>query len=109
MAERSLLSLGGQRQLTVDLSCQLKFPAKINMTSLGPDIVIWPASAKVFIMVELTVQWEEHMEGMYECKKDKNAELTATCSQTGWIKITFLVKVSFSGFTGTIQLVVDLL
>lgn len=59
--ERSLLSLGGEWQLAADLDRQLKFPAEITMTALRPDIVLWSASAKAVIMVELTVPWEEQM------------------------------------------------
>lgn len=99
--ERSLLSLGGQWQLAADLSRQLKFPLEITMTSLRPDIVLWSATTKVVIMVELTVPWEEHMEAAHEHKKGKYAELAAACSQAGWRPFTFPVEVGCRGFTGS--------
>ena len=91
--ERSLLSIGGEWQLAADLDRRLKFPAEITMTALCPDIVHLSAPARVVIMVELTVPWEEQMEAAYERKKDKYADLSATCSQAGWRAFTFPVEV----------------
>lgn len=52
-------------------------------------------------MVEPTVPLEEEMEAAYERKKQRYAELSATCWQAGWIVFTFPVEVGCSGFTGT--------
>lgn len=97
---RSLLSLGSEWQLAANLDCQLKFPPEITTSPLCPDIVLWLVPARVVIMVELTVLWEEEMEAAYE-RKERYAELSAVCLQAGWRAFTFPVEVGCRDFTGT--------
>ncbi|RXN24825.1 hypothetical protein ROHU_021965 [Labeo rohita] len=99
--ERSLLSPGGEWDLRVDISHQLKFPQQIAITSLRPDIVIWSTTTKSVIMAELTVPWEDGIEAAFERKKEKYADLAAACTQAGWRAYTFPVEVGCRGFTGT--------
>lgn len=66
-----------------DLNQLLRFPREITTTSLRPDIVIWSSLTKTVIMVELTIPWEDGFEVAFERKKDKYAELAATCVQSG--------------------------
>ncbi|KAL0161471.1 hypothetical protein M9458_045196, partial [Cirrhinus mrigala] len=99
--QRSLLSPGGEWDLRVDISHQLKFPQQTAITSLRPDIVIWSTTTKTVIMAELTVPWEDGMEAAFERKKEKYADLAAACTQDGWRAYTFPVEVGCRGFTGT--------
>ncbi len=56
--------------LTVDLDRQLKIPAHITQTMLRPDIVLVSESTKQFMLLELTVPWEERMEEAQEGEKE---------------------------------------
>ncbi|KAK0151193.1 hypothetical protein N1851_007673 [Merluccius polli] len=40
-----------------------QFPSGITTTSLRPDIVVWSTKAKAVLLTELTVPWEEGIEG----------------------------------------------
>lgn len=85
----TLLSPGGEWQLRANPSSPLR-----------PDM-LWSVPARVVILVELTVPWEEEMEAAYERKKERYADLVAACSQAGWRAFTFLVEVGCRGFIGT--------
>ncbi len=61
--------------MEVDLGKQLRFPPHITETTLRPDIVLWSDSLKSFLMLELTVPWEERMEEAFERKRAKYEEL----------------------------------
>lgn len=97
---QSFLSAGGEWNMRADLDRQLKFPQEITATSLRPDIVLCSTAAKTFIMVELTVPWEEEMEAAFERKKDKYAELANQCSEAGWRAFSYPVEVWCRGYTG---------
>ncbi|XP_076086812.1 uncharacterized protein LOC143057392 [Mytilus galloprovincialis] len=45
-------------QLEVDLEKKMQFP-DIVPTNLRPDMVLWSASSKKVVIIELTVPWEE--------------------------------------------------
>ncbi|XP_071170940.1 uncharacterized protein [Mytilus edulis] len=58
-------------QMLVDLKQKLQFPPQIAVTNQIPDIVIWSASTKQAILLELTVPWEERIEDANERKRMK--------------------------------------
>ena len=47
--------------LKVDLGKQLKFPGKVAVTTLRPDMVLLSEASKQVILLELTVPWEERI------------------------------------------------
>ena len=62
-----------------DLSGGLVFPVAAAITRLHPDLVIWPDAARVPIIGELTVPWEEHMQEANENKKTKYTPHMTEC------------------------------
>lgn len=90
-------TLGGEWQLAAYVDQQLKFLPEITAFAPCPDIVLWSIPARLVIMVELTVTWEE-MEAAYERKKKRH---TATCLQAEGRAFTFPVKVGCRGFFRT--------
>ncbi len=83
--------------MKVDLDQQLKFSHEITAISLRPDTVMWYTSARMVIMAELTVMWEEGMEAAFE-RKEKYSELSAACTKAGLKASTYPVEVSFRDF-----------
>ncbi|XP_074530869.1 LOW QUALITY PROTEIN: interferon-induced very large GTPase 1-like [Halichoeres trimaculatus] len=96
----SLLSLGVEWRMEVDLGRQLHFPGEICDTTLRPDMVLWTKEEKAVLLVELTVPWEEGMEGAYERKRAKYTDLAAECRENGWRTRLFPVEVGTRGFVG---------
>ncbi|CAC5362581.1 unnamed protein product [Mytilus coruscus] len=72
-----LLGTATDWQMLVDLKQKLQFPPQIAVTNQRPDIVIWSASTKQAILLELTVPWEERIEDANERKRLKNQDLLA--------------------------------
>ncbi|CAC5382484.1 unnamed protein product [Mytilus coruscus] len=64
-----LLGTATDWQMLVDLKQKLQFPPQIAVTNQRPDIVIWSASTKQAILLELTVPWEERIEDANERKR----------------------------------------
>ncbi|XP_076090373.1 uncharacterized protein LOC143062594 [Mytilus galloprovincialis] len=87
-------------QMLVDLKQKLQFPPQIAVTNQRPDIVIWSASTKQAILLELTVPWEERIEDAYERKRLKYQDLLAECRDNGWRVWLFPVEVGSRGFVG---------
>lgn len=59
------------------------FPRGICCTILRPDMVLCPKAERAAILVELTVPWEEGIEGAHERKRAKYADLVAECRENG--------------------------
>ena len=70
------------------------------VTNQRPDIIIWSACAKIVILIELTVPWEERMEEAFERKRKRYQELVDDCSQRGWKVWNFPVEVGCRGLVG---------
>ena len=63
-------------------------------------IVIWSDTVKRVIIVELTVPWEENMEGAFERKKLRYENLRMECEDKGWACQVMLIEVGCCGFIG---------
>ncbi|VDI16481.1 Hypothetical predicted protein [Mytilus galloprovincialis] len=87
-------------QMLMDLKQKLQFPPQIAVTNQRPDIVIWSASTKQAILLELTVPWEERIEDAYERKRLKYQDLLAECRDNGWRVWLFPVEVGSREFVG---------
>ncbi|CAC5407387.1 unnamed protein product [Mytilus coruscus] len=87
-------------QMLVDLKQKLQFPPQIAVTNQRPDIVIWSASTKQAILLELTVPWEERIQDANERKRLKYQDLLAECRDNGWRVWLFPVEVGSGGFVG---------
>ncbi|KAJ7986701.1 hypothetical protein DPEC_G00342620 [Dallia pectoralis] len=57
-----ILGTADDWEMRVDLGRQLKFPEKIAVTSLRPNIVLWSQTTRQVALIELTVSWEERTE-----------------------------------------------
>ena len=66
-----------------DLERTLQFPSDVTLTRLRPDVVILSRAARIVIMDELTVPWEDIVEGVHERKKEKYEELVSSVSSMG--------------------------
>ncbi len=64
----------------------------------SPDVVITSRAARVVIMGELTVPWEDNVQDAYERKKEKYEELRLQCTERGWRAHCFPFEVSCRGF-----------
>ncbi|RXN06478.1 hypothetical protein ROHU_002717 [Labeo rohita] len=91
--EQSLLPPGGNWELKADLDHQLKFPQQTAVTSLRPDVLLWSTTAKIVIMVELTVPWKVGLEVAFEWKKERYTDLSDTCKDAWWQAFTYPVVV----------------
>ncbi|XP_042611284.1 trafficking protein particle complex subunit 12-like [Cyprinus carpio] len=67
--------------------------SRITMAEPAHDVfsIAWnligaqePIAVKSVIVIELTVPWEEGLEGAYERKKAKYADLVVECRESGW-------------------------
>jgi len=70
-------------KMLVYLDQRLIFPPEIATTNLRPDIVLWPGSAHIVHLIELTVPREE-VDEAYERKKLRYAHLATEAEQQGW-------------------------
>ena len=57
------------------------------LTMLRPDVVILSRTARIVIMSELTVPWEDNVEEAHERKKEKYEQLVMQCEEHGPIVI----------------------
>lgn len=60
---------------------------------LRPDVVMWSAAAKMVLITEQTVPWEEGMSVAHEFKWLKYSDLAAECRDLGWSATIHLVEV----------------
>ena len=67
----SLLQEAQDRECLVDLESDLQFPSDMALTRHRPD----SRTARIVIMGELTVPWEDNVEEAHERKKGKYEEL----------------------------------
>ncbi len=58
-----ILATASDWQLLVDLEQQLKFPNRIVTTTFRPNVVLLSESTKQVVLLELTVPWEDRLEG----------------------------------------------
>ena len=66
------------------LDTTLHFPAKVAVTGLRPDIVVWSKATKTVILCELTNPQEEHAEEAHNRKNGKYQDLIDTCKERGY-------------------------
>ncbi|CAC5423515.1 unnamed protein product [Mytilus coruscus] len=95
-----LLGTATDWQMLVDLKQKLQFPPQIAVTNQRPHIVIWSASTKQAILLELTVPWEERIDDANERKRLKYQDLLAECRDNGWRVWLFPVEVGSRRFDG---------
>ena len=96
-----ILQGGCNWKVESDLSGRLVFPVAAAITRLRPDLVIWSGAARVLIIGELTVPWEEHMQEANERKKTKYAPLMTECAGKQWQVHCLPFEVGCHGFVGT--------
>jgi hypothetical protein len=75
-------------------------PPEIVASKLRPDGVIWSAKAKRIVLLELTVPFEECMEGATKRKQSRYAMLADTLRRNGWFTTVLTVEVGSRGFVG---------
>ena len=63
----------------VDFERVQQFPSDVALTRLRPDVVILSRVARIVIMVQVTVPWEDNEEEAHERKKEKYEELVLQC------------------------------
>ena len=62
----------------------MQFPSYVVLTMLRPDVVILSRTARIVIMGELTVPWEDNVEEAHDRKKEKYEELVMQYKEHGW-------------------------
>lgn len=97
---RALFVPGKGWEMPVDLGKQLVFPAEITQTTLRPDVRMWLVAAKRFLIIELTVPWEEGIPAAHELKRMKYSPLAVKCGDTRWAATIHPVEVGCRGFVG---------
>ena len=99
-SDTGLFATAADWQLSADLRGHIPIPQDVLCTTLRPDIVMWSASTKQLVMIELTVPWEERIEDAYERKKAKYQELVEESKDKGWKVWCLPVEVGCRGFPG---------
>ena len=94
----SLLQEAQDWECLVDLERALQFPSDVALTRLRPDVVILSRTARIVIMGELTVPWEDNVEEAHERKKEKYEELVMQCKECGWRAHCYPFEVGCRGF-----------
>ena len=74
ITKSGILDKASDWQVDVDLDRKLRFP-EIVPTNLRPDMVLWSATMKKIVIVELTVPWEERCGEANERKRAKYDQL----------------------------------
>ena len=69
----------------VDIERALQFPSDVALTILRPDVMILSKAARIVIMSELSVPWEDNVEEARERKKERYEELVMQCEEHGWL------------------------
>ena len=80
-----LLNGASDSKVSVDLKTSLQCPVHIIQTDKRQEIIVWSDSKRSFLLIELTVPWEENREGAHERKKNRYETLRADCVEKGWI------------------------
>ena len=80
----SLLQEALDWECMVDLEGALQFPSDVTLTRPRPDAVILSRAARIVIMGEFTVPWEDNVEEAHERKKEKYEELVMQSEEYGW-------------------------
>ena len=62
-----------------------------------PDGVIWSASRKIVVWIELTSPWEDNMGGKHEFKMHHYNQLQIDCEAKGWEVHPLCVEVGCRG------------
>ena len=74
------------------------FPSDILATSQLPDGIIWSRTAKVIVLLELSVSWEEVMVQAHTYKTERYDQLEASLTAAGWRVHRFAFEVGSRGY-----------
>lgn len=85
-------------KLLVDVGSKLQVPECIVVTTLRPDVVLYSESKRIVYFIELTVPFEDEVDGAYERKRLKYADLVAEVRERGWQAYIRPVEVGARGF-----------
>lgn len=100
-ARKSLLSPARDWQLLIDFDARrILFPPEITPTNERPDIVLWSASTKTVIMIELTCPAEENLDAARARKLKRYAVLCEQIRLNGWVAVLHTVEAGARGFVG---------
>ena len=69
--------------MRVDLRQRMEFPPEVAFTNKRPDTVIWSASTKQAILLEMTVPWEDRIEIAKERKSMTYQKIVIVCQHSG--------------------------
>ena len=94
----SLLQEAQDWECLVDLERALQFLSIVALTKFRPDVVILSRVARILIMGELTVPWEDNVEEAHERKKEKYEELVMQSEECGWRAHCYPFEVGCRGF-----------
>ncbi|MFG1588224.1 hypothetical protein ACDT12_13105 [Staphylococcus aureus] len=97
---RHLLANANDWVIAADINDFRNYPQAIRDSGKRPDVVISSARANSFILVELTVPFEDRMEERNISKREKYDELTADLRDTGYEVSLFAVEVGARGLPG---------
>ena len=95
-----ILATARDWDLQVDLRRQLRFHTEIAITRLRPDILLRSKTTTQFVLLELTVPWEERIEEANERKTAKYQPLVEECQQRGWKTWNLPIEVGSRGLAG---------
>jgi hypothetical protein len=96
-----LLSNANDWKLLVDLHhLPIIFPTEIYVTDERPDVVIWSATTKTVLLLELTSPSEEAMESANIRKSARYTPLSVLIKLEGWKCSVFPFEVGARGFVG---------
>ena len=96
-----LLHLTADWKLLSDLGYKLVFTSFIAITCLRPDIVLFSASTRTVIILELTCPCDENMEEWHQKKFFKYDPLTTSIRYNGWSVYFFAVQIGARGYCST--------
>uniref|UniRef100_A0A3B1K6T8 Reverse transcriptase domain-containing protein n=1 Tax=Astyanax mexicanus TaxID=7994 RepID=A0A3B1K6T8_ASTMX len=85
-------------KLLVDVGSKLQIPECILVTTLRPDVVLYSESKRIVYFIELTVPFEDEVDGAYERKRLKYTDLVAEVRERGWQAYIRPVEVGTRGF-----------
>ena len=97
-AKKGILNHASDWSLLLDVGRKLQFPREVVATTLRPDCIIVSRTARIIVLVELTVPWEDRLEISHELKSEKYQELVSDIKSNGWNCFCFAVEVGARGF-----------
>ena len=98
-SSKSELDGASDWKLLVDFGHEkITFPPEICDSNERPDIIIWSASLKKVILLELTCPAEEGILAARVFKEAKYMSLTKSIKQSGWIAVFLTIEVGARGF-----------